>query len=146
MRMEGKEGRSRRGVGYKTSEGYAVYHSEEHSPVSRSTVFQSSFTTPTRLKYDIGSYFKMSPAHRILLTGANGYIATHILKQLLAAPAQHSIRAVVRSPAKINDVKAVFSGINQTRLDFAVVPDMTVKGAFDEALKSDLVSHQSDIS
>jgi uncharacterized protein YbjT (DUF2867 family) len=85
----------------------------------------------------------MSPSHRILLTGANGYIATHILKQLLASPAQHSIRAVVRSPSKVNDVKAVFPNIKSNHLDFAVVPDMTVKGAFDEALKSDPVSHRS---
>ncbi|KAF2680269.1 3-beta hydroxysteroid dehydrogenase/isomerase family protein-like protein [Lentithecium fluviatile CBS 122367] len=79
----------------------------------------------------------MAPAHRILLTGANGYIATHILKQLLSSPAQHSVRAVVRSLAKVDDVKVVFPDVDNKRLDFAIVPDMTVKGAFDDALESD---------
>lgn len=82
----------------------------------------------------------MAPAHRILLTGANGYIATHILRQLIESPAQHSVRAVVRSQSKVNDVKALFPDISNQRLDYAIVPDMTAQGAFDEALKSEPVS------
>jgi len=40
-----------------------------------------------------------SQSHRILLTGANGYIASHILSQLLSPSSSlpHSVRAVVRS-------------------------------------------------
>lgn len=75
-----------------------------------------------------------SSPHRILLTGANGYIATHILSQLLASPSRHSIRAVVRSQSKVDALKALFPN---TSLDFAVVPDMTVYHAFDAALKPD---------
>jgi len=82
----------------------------------------------------------MAPSHRILLTGANGFIATQILKQLLESPAQHSVRAVVRSQSKVDDVKALHPNVSSDRLDYAIVPDMTVKGAFDEALKSEPVS------
>ncbi|KAF2637294.1 NAD(P)-binding protein [Massarina eburnea CBS 473.64] len=76
-------------------------------------------------------------AHRILLTGANGYIASHILFQLLSQPTPHSIRAVVRSQSKVDDVKALFPSASSKQLDFAIVPDMVKPGAFDEALKSD---------
>jgi nucleoside-diphosphate-sugar epimerase len=76
----------------------------------------------------------MASSHRIFLTGANGYIASHILSQLLSA--NHSVRAVVRSQSKVNDVKTLFPA-PASKLDFAIVPDMTVPGAFDEALKSD---------
>ncbi|KAK7179759.1 hypothetical protein DPSP01_003236 [Paraphaeosphaeria sporulosa] len=79
----------------------------------------------------------MSP-HRILLTGANGYIATHILSQLLASPDNHFIRAVVRSQSKAEDVQSIFPNASPSRLEFVVVPDMTAHGAFDEALKSEL--------
>ncbi|KAF1958442.1 NAD(P)-binding protein [Byssothecium circinans] len=76
-------------------------------------------------------------AHRILITGANGYIASHIISQLLSSSTPHSIRAVVRSQSKVEDVKAVFPSASSAQLDFAIVPDITAPGAFDEALKSD---------
>jgi nucleoside-diphosphate-sugar epimerase len=78
--------------------------------------------------------------HRILLTGANGFIASHILSQLLSA--HHSVRAVVRSQTKAAAVRALHPSAN---LDFAIVPDITAPGAFDEALTStppfDIVLH-----
>lgn len=70
-------------------------------------------------------------SRRVLLTGANGFVGSHILDQLLKA--SFSVRAVLRSQSKIDAVKADFPG---SSLDFAVVPDMTAAGAFDEALKS----------
>lgn len=86
-------------------------------------------------------------AHRILVTGANGYVGSHILRQLLASPSSNtssqapqlnlgkepdcSVRAVVRSHDKVAAVKRDFSSPN---LDFAVVPDITIPGAFDQAL------------
>jgi len=79
-------------------------------------------------------------SHRILLTGANGFIASHILSQLLSSPAKHSIRAVVRSQSKVDDVKALFPEASEKQLDFAIVPDMTISGAFDDALNSEPVS------
>ena len=79
----------------------------------------------------------MASSHRILLTGANGFVASHILSQLLAAPAKHSVRAVVRSPAKVDAIKSFFANTPSSQLDFAVVPDITVSGAFDSALAAD---------
>ena len=56
--------------------------------------------------------------HRVLLTGANGYVASHILSQLLAA--SHSVRAVVRSQSKVDSVKELFPSAS-SQLDFAIV-------------------------
>ncbi|OCL12100.1 NAD(P)-binding protein [Glonium stellatum] len=72
----------------------------------------------------------MSPS-RVLLTGANGFVGSHILSQLLGA--NLSVRAVVRSQSKADAVRADFPS---TSLDFAIVPDITAPSAFDEALKS----------
>jgi nucleoside-diphosphate-sugar epimerase len=70
-------------------------------------------------------------AHRVLLTGANGFLGSNILKQLL--PRQDvTVRAVVRSQSKIDNVKHDFGTCSN--LDFAVVPDITSPNAFDDAL------------
>lgn len=77
----------------------------------------------------------MATSHRILLTGANGYTAQHILWELLEAG--HSVRATARSQSKIDLIKKSFSKYADTpKLDFGVVPDITVPKAFDEVLKS----------
>ncbi|KAH8677625.1 hypothetical protein BX600DRAFT_486001 [Xylariales sp. PMI_506] len=72
---------------------------------------------------------------RVLLTGANGYLAQHILSQFLAAG--HSVRGVVRSESKVAQLQKSFAKYPTTQLDFAVVQDITSPGAFDEALKSE---------
>ena len=79
----------------------------------------------------------MASSHRILLTGANGFIASHILAQLLTSPSKHSIRAVVRSSSKVAAIQSLFPGISSSQLDYAVVADITVPGAFDSALAPD---------
>ncbi|KAL0939795.1 NAD-dependent epimerase dehydratase [Colletotrichum truncatum] len=73
-------------------------------------------------------------AHRILLTGANGFIAQHILTQLLEAG--HSVRAVVRNQPKADQLLSTFASYPSTQLDTALVPDITTPGAFDAALAS----------
>lgn len=75
----------------------------------------------------------MAPTHRVLLTGANGFLGSHILKQLLDHP-NTSVRAVVRSDSKVETVKKDFS--KYENLDFAIVPDITAPNAFHEALSS----------
>lgn len=72
-------------------------------------------------------------SHRILLTGANGFVGSHILKQLLPR-SNVSVRAVVRSQSKIDDVKHDFGTFKN--LDFAIVPDITSPNAFNEALQN----------
>lgn len=84
-------------------------------------------------------------SHRVLLTGANGFLGSHILKQLLDHPGV-SVRAVVRSASKVEAVKNDFGAYGN--LDFAVVPDITAPNAFHEALSSsdvpfDLVIHSA---
>ncbi|EFQ34801.1 NAD dependent epimerase/dehydratase [Colletotrichum graminicola] len=73
---------------------------------------------------------------RVLVTGANGFIAQHILGQFLAAG--HSVRAVVRSESSASKVRKTFSSyLASSQLDIALVPDITAPGAFDAALASD---------
>ncbi|KAI2468016.1 NAD dependent epimerase/dehydratase [Annulohypoxylon bovei var. microspora] len=85
-------------------------------------------------------YFKLDTAavatsRRVLLTGANGYIAQHILLQLLEAG--HSVRAVVHSQSKVDTLEKTFGRyVDAPQLDFGVVPDITVPGAFDAVLVS----------
>ncbi|KAI1404263.1 putative NADPH-dependent methylglyoxal reductase GRE2 [Hypoxylon fuscum] len=86
----------------------------------------------------------MATSHRILLTGANGYLAQHVLSQALEAG--HSLRAIVRSQSKVDVLKKSFSKyVDTPQLEFGVVPDITTPGAFDEVLKStppfDIVLH-----
>lgn len=87
----------------------------------------------------------MSTSHRILLTGSNGFLGSHILKQLLPRSGV-SVRAVVRSPSKVEDVKNDFG--SYSNLDFAVVPDITSPNAFHEAFSKtdvpfDIVIHSA---
>ncbi|KAH8816955.1 hypothetical protein F5884DRAFT_240895 [Xylogone sp. PMI_703] len=74
-------------------------------------------------------------SHRVLLTGANGFIGSHILDQLLKAG--HSVRSVVRSAPKADQILADFPNYG-TKLDTAIVPDITTPGAFNDAVKSNL--------
>ncbi|TVY80809.1 Ketoreductase [Lachnellula suecica] len=71
---------------------------------------------------------------RIILTGANGFVGSHILSRLLAAG--HSVRSIVRSQAKASQVAADFPDYDGQHLDFGIVPDITTPGAFNEAVKS----------
>jgi nucleoside-diphosphate-sugar epimerase len=71
---------------------------------------------------------------RILLTGANGFVGSHILSQLLTSG--HSVRAIVRSQSKALKIAADFPIYSLPQLDFGIVPDITTPGAFNEAVKS----------
>jgi nucleoside-diphosphate-sugar epimerase len=78
----------------------------------------------------------MSPSllKNVFLTGANGFVGSHILQQLLARPQTH-VRAVVRSQAKADQVRSDFPSAS-SRLTFAIVPDITASGAFDHAFEN----------
>jgi nucleoside-diphosphate-sugar epimerase len=81
-------------------------------------------------------------SQRILLTGANGFVGSHILDQLLSRG--FSVRSVVRSEAKAQQVLSDFPNWG-SKLDFGIVPDITSPGAFDQVVKSappfDIVIH-----
>jgi hypothetical protein len=79
-----------------------------------------------------------SPA-KVLVTGANGYLATWVVKKYLEAG--YSVRGTVRSLSKsafLNDKFARYGD----RFELAVVEDITKDGAFDEAVKGvDAIAH-----
>lgn len=81
-------------------------------------------------------------AQRVLLTGSNGFVGSHVLERLLANGL--SVRAIVRSQAKAQQVLSDFPNYG-SRLDTGIVPDITSPGAFDEVVKStppfDIVIH-----
>lgn len=71
---------------------------------------------------------------RILLTGASGFIASHVLEKLLARG--YSVRLTVRSEDKAQKLLAAHSA-HADKLDYVLVPDIIVPGAFDKAVQSD---------
>jgi len=71
---------------------------------------------------------------RVLLTGCNGFVGSHILDQLLAKGI--SVRGVVRSQAKAQQVLSDFP-THGKQLDFGIVPDISAPGAFEEVVKSE---------
>jgi nucleoside-diphosphate-sugar epimerase len=79
---------------------------------------------------------------RVLLTGANGYLGLHILSELLLKG--YSVRNIVRSQAKADQILDTF-GSYAEQMDFGLVPDITVSGAFNQVVVStspfDLVIH-----
>jgi nucleoside-diphosphate-sugar epimerase len=70
----------------------------------------------------------------ILLTGANGFLGSHILSQLLTSG--HSVRAIVRSQSKALKIASDFPIYSLPHLSFAIVPDITTPGAFNDAVQS----------
>ncbi len=78
---------------------------------------------------------------KTLLTGANGFVAAHIIDQLVAAG--HQVTGSVRSLAKGEQILAThpeYAG----KLTFVVVSDYAKAGTWDEAVKEgdfDFVIH-----
>ncbi|KUJ07895.1 NAD(P)-binding protein [Mollisia scopiformis] len=72
-------------------------------------------------------------SQRILLTGANGFLGTHILAELLKAG--FSVRSVVRSQSKADQLSRIFPTY-ASKMDFGIVPDMTIPGAFNQVVQA----------
>lgn len=72
---------------------------------------------------------------RILVTGANTLIGSHILGQFLNYDV--SVRAVVSSYEEAQRLSQQYHPQNYPRLDYAIVPhsSLAIPGAFDEALR-----------
>lgn len=74
----------------------------------------------------------------VLVTGANGYVGSWVVKTLLDQG--YSVRAVVRSESKVNEMKGLFP--EEDQLEFSLVKDLGVEGAFDDAVKGvDAILH-----
>ncbi|KAL6822660.1 hypothetical protein J3E69DRAFT_381851 [Trichoderma sp. SZMC 28015] len=68
----------------------------------------------------------------VLITGASSFIAAHVIDQFLSEGTP--VRGVVRSQSSADRVLKVNSQY-ASLLSFAIVPDITKPGAFDEAVK-----------
>ncbi|TFK23744.1 D-lactaldehyde dehydrogenase [Coprinopsis marcescibilis] len=80
-----------------------------------------------------------TPNGKVLVTGANGYIAVWVVRRLLEKG--YSVRGTVRSEDKGRHLKEYFSTYGD-KLEIVIVPDITKEGAFDEAVKGvDAIEH-----
>ena len=68
----------------------------------------------------------------VLITGASGFVATHVVKAFLEHGYQ--VRGTVRSEQSAVNVRQNFSK-HSDRLSFTIVEDMAQPGAFDEAVR-----------
>ncbi|KAI0056654.1 D-lactaldehyde dehydrogenase [Artomyces pyxidatus] len=76
---------------------------------------------------------------RVLVTGANGFIAAWIVRTFLESG--YTVRGTVRSASKGEHLKSLFAAFGE-RFEIVVVEDIEKDGAFDEAVKGvDLVEH-----
>jgi nucleoside-diphosphate-sugar epimerase len=75
----------------------------------------------------------------VFVTGATGFIGAHVA--LAALKAGHNVKLSVRREGQIESLRRALETFAD-KLEFAVVPDYTTTGAFDEALKgTDYVIH-----
>ncbi|KAL7928310.1 hypothetical protein V8C35DRAFT_285374 [Trichoderma chlorosporum] len=72
------------------------------------------------------------PKAPVLITGASSFVGAHVIEQFLSEGTP--VRGVVRSQSSADRVLKVNSQY-ASLLSFAIVPDITTPGAFDEAVK-----------
>ncbi|KAE8382328.1 hypothetical protein BDV26DRAFT_299714 [Aspergillus bertholletiae] len=68
----------------------------------------------------------------VLITGASGFVATHIVDSFLRAG--YNVRGTVRSKQTANKVRGTFPEYKD-KLSFAIVPDVSSAKAFDEVIQ-----------
>ncbi|OGM51300.1 putative NAD dependent epimerase/dehydratase [Aspergillus bombycis] len=74
----------------------------------------------------------MQPPKTILVTGASGFVAAHVIEAFISAG--YHVRGTVRSEATAEKVKCIFPQYSE-QLSFAIVPDIVKDGAFDKAVQ-----------
>ncbi|KAF8956234.1 D-lactaldehyde dehydrogenase [Flammula alnicola] len=74
----------------------------------------------------------VTPGSKILVTGANGYVAMWVIRTLLEQG--YSVRGAVRSNDKGKRLREYFEAYGD-KVEWVVVEDITKDGAFDEAVK-----------
>ncbi|KAH6903380.1 D-lactaldehyde dehydrogenase [Coprinopsis sp. MPI-PUGE-AT-0042] len=81
----------------------------------------------------------VAPGSKVLVTGANGFIAIWVVRRLLEKG--YSVKGTVRSEGKSAYLRDYFKSYGN-KLELVVVPDITQDGAFDEAVKGvDAIEH-----
>jgi nucleoside-diphosphate-sugar epimerase len=69
----------------------------------------------------------------VLIDGATGYVTTPIIKQFLDHG--YRVRAQVRSENSANKVRHSFPGVDESQLEFAIIENIDVPGAYKDAVK-----------
>lgn len=69
----------------------------------------------------------VAPGDKVLVTGANGFLAVHVVKAFLDHG--YSVRGTIRSPAKGVHLHKIFSS-HGNRFETVVVKDITQVGLF----------------
>jgi uncharacterized protein YbjT (DUF2867 family) len=73
----------------------------------------------------------------VLVTGINGLIGSHVANQLLKAG--YRVRGTVRDAQKTQWAQALFDKLyGEGKFGMVEIKDLTVEGAFDEALKGEI--------
>ncbi|KAG2365175.1 hypothetical protein BDR07DRAFT_1399625 [Suillus spraguei] len=81
----------------------------------------------------------VQPPCKVLVSGANGYIAVWVVRTLLEKG--YSVRGTTRSEEKAAHLRQMFSSYGDKH-EVVVVEDITKEGAFDEAVKGvDAIEH-----
>jgi nucleoside-diphosphate-sugar epimerase len=76
----------------------------------------------------------MASNHIVLVTGISGFLGSHVADQFLEAG--YKVRGTAREVSKVDAIKKAFiSKYGEGRVEVVAVPDITVEGAFDEAVK-----------
>ena len=72
----------------------------------------------------------------VLVTGVNGFVGSHIAHQFLKNG--YKVRGTARNPSKESWAIDVFGKLyGADNFELVAVPDITVDGAFDEAMKGE---------
>jgi nucleoside-diphosphate-sugar epimerase len=77
---------------------------------------------------------KIMSASTVLLTGASGFVALHVLDALLSQG--YNVVAAVRSPSREGDVRTVAKSYPNSKVSFVYVPDISADGAYDGVFKT----------
>ena len=81
---------------------------------------------------EVASPFPGTNGKTILITGASGFIASHVVRAFLIAG--YHVRGTVRSEAAATRV--IRSHVEYAdRISFSMVPDLAAAGAFDKAVE-----------
>lgn len=81
----------------------------------------------------------VAPPSKVLVTGANGFIAIWVVRRLLEKG--YAVRGTVRSESKAAHLRQLFSSYGDKH-EVVIVEDITKEGAFDEAVKGvDAIEH-----